>query len=409
MKYTASLLFFSLSFFGAALVHADIGDQLAKYTPTDGMPLDYFGHSVALSGNTALVGAIGQSKGYADAYDIVTGAHVSRLTASDAPEYGNYFGGTVALSGSTAIVGAYSDYENGDYSGAAYVFDVTTGAQLAKLSPDDAAPWQYFGTSVALSGTTAIIGATGDKYHDSFDGAAYVFDVATGTQLAKLTTNDVAGGDFFGESVSLSGNMAIVGASRTDENGADSGSAYVFDLTTGAQLAKLTPDDGATNHYFGKSLAISGNKAIVGATGDTENGSFAGSAYVFDVATGAQLAKLTADDGDAGDYFGWSVSLSGDTAIVGAIYDDDVEFHAGSAYLFDVASGAQLAKLTLCNGEFDDEFGSSVAVDGGRALVGAWLDDAIGSAYLYSTVPEPSSAVFVLLGVGAAVVSRRQA
>ncbi len=141
----------------------------------------------------------------------------------------------------------------------------------------------------------------------------------------------------FGWSVAISGATAIVGARHDDDNGLDSGSAYLFDTTTGGQIAKLLPNDGEANARFGFSVAISGATAIVGAWLDDGNGS----AYLFDISDPAnptQIAKLLADDGAALDVFGISVGISGATAIVGAPADDDNGSQSGSAYLFDAAA-----------------------------------------------------------------------
>ena len=255
---------------------ADLGDQLFKLLADDGAPNDYFGFSVAITGETAIVGA-------------------------------NY------------------DVDNGVGSGSAYLFDTTTGRQLFKLLPNDGAADDRFGRSVAISGPpgmeVAIVGAYRDEDNGDRSGSAYLFDTTTGRQLFKLLPNDGALGDEFGWSVAISGTTVIVGALRDDDNGIQSGSAYLFDTTTGRQIAKLLPAAGAANDLFGISVAISGppgnETIIVGAIGDDDNGPGSGSAYLFDATTGRQLFKLLADDGALGDEFGWSVAISGTTAIVG--------------------------------------------------------------------------------------------
>ncbi len=202
---------------------------------------------------------------------------------------------------------------------------------LDKLTANDAAEWDQLGRSVSISDDIAIVG-TYYGYPDG--GSAYLFDVATGEQLFKLTANDAAEGDLFGCSVSISGDITIVGAHYN----AGCGSAYLFDVTTGQQLFKLTADDAEAGDYFGWSVSISGDIAIVGARRDDGGGDESGSAYLFDVTidvtTGRQLFKLTADDAEAGDRFGWSVSISDDIAIVGAPYNDDGGDASGSAYLY---------------------------------------------------------------------------
>ena len=259
------------------------------------------------------------------------GDQLAKLLADDGA-VDDRFGFSVEISGTTAIVGAWQNDDNGSNSGSAYLYDITTGLQLFKLLPDDGAAGDWFGHSVAISGTTAIVGARWGVGPGS--GSAYLYDINTGLQLFKLLPDD-GGFDSFGTSVAISGTTAIVGAAGDDDNGDSSGSAYLFDITTGLQLFKLLADDGAAGDNFGNSVAINGTTAIVGAVQDDDNGSDSGSAYLYDITTGLQLFKLLADDGAAGDWFGYSVAISGTTAIVGARRDDDNGTDSGSAYLFD--------------------------------------------------------------------------
>ncbi len=293
MRHLMPLLAAAASVLSTAPAYADLGDQLFKLLPNDGAASDVFGISVAISG-------------------------------------------------ATAIVGAAKDDDNGSSSGSAYLFDTATGRQITKLLPDAGATGDWFGVSVAISGATAIVGAYEDDENGTNSGSAYLFDTTTGAQIAKLLPDDGAANDYFGYSVAISGNTAIVGARYDDDNGEESGSAYLFDTATGKQIARLLADDGAENDYFGYSVAISGATAIVGAVGiDGDNNNF-GSAYLFDISDPAnpvQLFKLLADDGAENDYFGYSVAISGDTAIVGAFRDDDNGQGSGSAYLFDVSDG----------------------------------------------------------------------
>ena len=364
--------------------------QLAKLLPKDGAAGDCFGGSVAINGATTLVGARydddqGDGSGSAYVFDTTTRLQVAKLLPKDGAA-GDWFGGSVAISGTTAIVGAYYDDENGYKSGSAYLFDVGTGQQLAKLLPGDGAAYDYFGECVAISGKTAIVGAWGDDDKGSISGSAYLFDVTTGQQTAKLVPEDGAAYDYFGGAVAINGTTAIVAAWGDSDNGKFSGSAYVFDATTGTQLAKLLPQDGAADDHFGGSVAINGKIAIVGACWDDDNGEQSGSAYLFDVSTGRQLAKLRAQDGAASDQFGRSVAISGTTAIVGAVWDEDNGYKSGSAYLFDVTTGQQLAKLLPNDGATHDRFGVSVAISGATAIVGS-IDNNhgqwSGSAYLF--------------------------
>ncbi|MCZ6652632.1 MAG: FG-GAP repeat protein, partial [Planctomycetota bacterium] len=248
------------------------------------------------------------------------------------------------------------------------------GDQLFKLLPDDGAAFDEFGASVAISGTTAVAGAPKDDDNGTWSGSAYLFDITTGTEIAKLLPNDGAQYVVFGHKVAISGTTAIIGAYADDDKGIETGSAYLFDTTTGQQIAKLLPDGGAEDDYFGGSLSISGTTVIVGAHGDDDNGSSSGSAYIFDTTTGQQSAKLLPDDGAEHDLFGISVAISGATAIVGASWDDDNGTESGSAYLFDTTTGRQITKLLPNDGAEYDRFGTSVAICGSTAIIGAHRD-----------------------------------
>ncbi len=367
-------------------------DELAKLTASDAAMVDYFGYSVGISGNTAIVGAYGDDdggdwSGSAYLFDATTGTQITKLTASDAAA-DDWFGYSVGISGNTAIVGADGNDDAGSYSGSAYLFDAATGTEITKLTASDAAAYDSFGISVGISGNIAVVGAHGDGDGGSRSGSAYLFDVSTGNQLFKLTAPDAATDDYFGRSVGISGNTAIVGAYGNDDAGSYSGSAYLFDATTGAQIAKLTASDAAALDYFGFSVGISGDTAIVGAYLDDDGGNASGSAYLFDATTGTQIAKLTASDAAADDLFGVSVGISGNTAIVGAHgNDDDAGSYSGSAYLFDATTGVQIAKLTASDAAAWDFFGYSVGISGDTAIVGAYSNDDAGSysgsAYLF--------------------------
>jgi len=385
--------------------------QQRKLTASDGAAYDYFGGSVALSGDAALVGAYGddvgangdQGSAYVFTRSGTTWTQQGKLTASDGAA-GDLFGYSVALSGDTALVGAYGDDvgANSD-QGSAYVFtrSGTTATQQAKLTASDGAAGDRFGYSVALAGDTALVGAYYDAVGaNDIQGSAYVFTRSgtTWTQQVKLTASDGAAYDLFGYSVALSGDTALVGAYWDDvgANG-DQGSAYVFTRsgTTWSEQAHLTDSDGEADDYFGGSVALSGDTALVGAA-DDDVGANAdqGSAYVFTRSgtTWSLQQKLTASDGAAYDYFGGSVALSGDTALVGAYYDavgaNDTQ---GSAYVF-TRSGTTWSlqqKLTASDGAAGDRFGLSVALSGDTALVGADLDDVganadQGSAYVFT-------------------------
>ena len=206
-----------------------------------------------------------------------------------------------------------------------------------------------------------------------------------GPSRPSWTASDGAEGDSFGNSVALDGDTALVGAYRDNDRGLSSGSAYFFTRSGGlwTQQQKLTASDGAEGDSFGNSVALDGDTALVGAYIDDDRGSESGSAYFFTRSGGVwtQQQKLTASDGAEGDSFGSSVALDGDTALVGAYGDDDLGSNSGSAYIFTRSGGVwtQQAKLTALDGAAWDSFGYSVALDGDTVLVGANGDDDLGS------------------------------
>jgi len=379
-----------------------------KLLAPDGADGDWFGYSVSISGDYAIVGAYGDDdKGsnsgsaYIFKRDGTSWSQQQKLTAPDGAA-GDLFGYSVSISGDYAIVGAFYDDDKGSNSGSSYIFkrDGTGWSQQTKLLASDGAANDHFGESVSISGDYAIVGAEGDDDKGSNSGSAYIFkrDGTGWSQQQKLTASDGAAGDFFGASVSISGDLAIVGAVWDDDKGANSGSAYIFrwDGTSWSQQQKLLPSDGAAEDWFGSSVSISGDLAIVGAESDDDKGSYSGSAYIFrwDGTAWVQQQKLTASDGATYDNFGYSVSISGDLAIVGAHGDDDKGDFSGSAYIFkrNGTSWSQQQKLTASDGAAGDFFGDSVSISGDYATVGAvWDDDKgsdSGSAYVFESVFE---------------------
>ncbi len=279
-----------------------------------------------------------------------------KLNAADRDPF-RVFGSSVAVSGHLALVGAPGAGNGGFSPGSAHLFDVSTGEELWNFTSSEAAPQHQFGSSVDISGNRAIVGAYGDRTAGA--GAAYLFDVITGQELFKLVVDDGQ----IGNAVAISGNVAVVGSY--------SDAAYLFDVTTGQQLFKLTASDTVPNDYFGYSVDISGNTAIVGSL---NNG-----AYLFDVTTGQELLKLT-DPDPAAHAFGQSVAISGNKALVGSPL-----IGSAAAYVFDATTGQPLAELIAP--ESPDLLGTAVAIDGDTALVGGWsYEESTRSAFLFDAV-----------------------
>ena len=286
------------------------------------------------------------------------------------------FGISVSLSVDTAVVGAYADNA---FTGAAYVFVRSGGAwsQQKKLVASDGAANDFFGSSVAVSGNTALIGAHGVG---GGVGVAYVFvrSGTTWTQQQELTSGEVGAPiTQFGSSVAISGNTAVVGAPARNSN---AGAAYVFTRSgsTWTHQQRLLASDTHSGYFFG-TVALNGDTAVVGSPARS-------AAYVF-VRSGtlwSQQQKLVASDPAVGDDFGFSVDVSVDTVVVG---NDTHASGAGSAYVF-IRSGtvwSQQKKLTASNGAAGDNFGYSVAVNGDGAVIGArFHDSGTGAAYLFT-------------------------
>ena len=448
MKHIRQLPAFLLMLAALSLLRCDASTEasaepryttlIQKLLAPDGQADDYFGISVALSGDYAIVGARGEDSQGRDA----GAAYIFQLTGSNswdggtkllAPDAqaGDAFGNSVALSGVYAIVGAYGEDSQGSHAGAAYVFQ-RTGANSwdggTKLLAPDGQADDYFGNSVALSGDYAIVGAyhpepglPSDEFRQMLKeglhapytwrvrhiedspggvaGAAYVFQRTGGNSWdggTKLVAPDGQADDWFGSTVAISGDYALVGAHKEDSQGSNAGAAYVFQRTGGNSWVggtKLVAPNGQLNDYFGVSVAVSGDYAIVGANGEDSQGGDAGAAYVF-LRTGADSwdsgTQLLALDAQAFDGFGFPVPLGGDYAIVGAIGEDSQGSNAGAAYVFQ-RTGANSwdggTKLLAPDAQAGDMFGVSVAFSGDYAIVGARGEDSQGSdagaAYIF--------------------------
>jgi hypothetical protein len=314
---------------------------------------------------------------------LVISGPVSALTAievdklfSDDGVYADYFGGSIAIDGDTAVISATGDDDQGDYSGSAYIFtrDATgVWSQQAKLLPTDGAALYRFGSSVAISGDTVVVGATVQGGY----GSIYVFKQDTTgnwNQQAKLVPSDCDMTDPIGNVVAIYDETLVVGNSADDDFGNSSGSVYVFARDASGnwnQQAKLYATEGAKGDFFGISIDITGDTLAVGASGDdNDNGIDSGSAYVFtrdSSGNWSQQAKLLAAEGAEDDGFGRSVAIDNDTLLVGS-----PRTGGGSAvYVYERdASGNWSQHAKLHPDLMPAMFGNQVAIDGDTAVVG---------------------------------------
>lgn len=360
---------------GSTVASGATSSGLRKWKLTSPIPgpSTFGSQGIAVSGSTAIVGDYNANSGHGVAYVFVQGNGKWNLQAELTPsDTATEFGDSVALSGSTVIIGAPG-------SQAAYIFVGSGSAwtQQAKLTTTDAS--ELFGISVAVSGSTAVVGT----WPGSNPEAAYVFQQSGGTwaQTARFTASDPQQAQWFGLSVAVSGSTVVVGAQGSSTS---SGAAYVFKQSgsTWSQKQELTPTAAVAGQGFGLSVAISGATLLVGSAGGTTSGA----AYVFadNNGTWTEQTKLTASDESATDDFGGSVALSGPTAVVGAF----AKAGGGAAYVFLDSSGSwvqntELLPPTTCKGEFGDR----VAVSRHTALVNAQGFHRVGLVFVYQGNP----------------------
>jgi len=394
----------------------------AKLLASDAQASDNFGISVSISndGDIAIVGA-----DYEDTYGTSAGAayiyyksggtwsQQAKIQASNPGSYDN-FGHSVSIDndGNTVIVGAYSEDTGANDSGAAYIFtrSGTSWSQQALLKASDKAQDDYFGTSVSISGDgdTVIVSSKledpiGTSVANQDAGSAYIFTRSTGwTQQAKIQASDAQGGDTFAQSVDISndGDTVIVGAYNEDTVATDAGSAYIFTRsgTSWSQQAKIQASNAGSSDRFGQSVSIDsdGDTVVVGAAFEDTGGGNTGSAYIFTRSgtSWSQQAQIQPYDVDGGDYFGRSVSISGDgDTVIASSYVEDTGFNnAGSVYIF-TRSGTtwtQQSKIQAYDAQSNGLFGQNVDIsnDGNSAIIGASSTNSgsvsgAGAAYIY--------------------------
>ncbi|MFQ5415010.1 MAG: M12 family metallo-peptidase, partial [Phycisphaerae bacterium] len=330
--------------------------QLIKLTASDAAGGDNFGSAVAVSGDAAVVSSPldGFAAGAAYVYRIDGGSATqeAKLTAPS-PVPGDVFGTSVGIRGDVIVAGAPGDFVAGPQSGSAFVYRLIDGWSVeTQLTASDAATGDFFGNGVAIGDGLIVVGAPGDN---GLRGSAYVFrfDVRVGwVQEAKLTASDPTPEAFFGFVVAVRGDVIVVGAPGDADAGFQSGAAYVyrFNGSDWVQEMKLRAPDATAEDIFGVSVSVAGDMALVGAALAGNGSITSGAAYVyrFDGTAWNVEAKLLAPDAGDFDLFGWSASLGDDLALVGARLNDDGAMDAGAAYMFvfDGSNWIPRAKVT---------------------------------------------------------------
>lgn len=427
-------------------------------TLDDGTPLtnEQFGFAVAIQGDRVVVSAprddtMGVDSGRAYAYDLSSGTpSVPMAVLSDVtPAVDDLFGMSLALSGAIVAVGAHLDDDGALNSGSVYCFNlssVTPGVAFASIDNPGPASGDEFGRAVALSGSRLLVGASGDQTGANDAGSAYVFEILSGTPeipVASLNNPSPSSTDEFGDAVAISGSLVVVGSSRDDKGADNAGSVAIFNLgSTAPEIPVLLIDNpspnrtdyfggavaasgdviavsakqddaGATNagtvylyniaaplpgipvrvipnpapqaqDEFGNSLAMSGDLLVVGALKNNTVADDAGSVYVFNLASptpGVPVHVVDNPEPAVGDWFGYSVAISGDRLVVGTPRDDTGATNAGKVYVFDLESPTPTVPVMVVPNPapaLDDEFGSAVAVSGPHLVIGSWKDDTVG-------------------------------
>ncbi|RJP38535.1 MAG: hypothetical protein C4547_04460 [Phycisphaerales bacterium] len=402
--WTALLPATDAAFAGRDALNGCLVTETEKIVSGSGEALDLFGWGVAIDGLVAVVGAPGDTiqgvpagAAYVFIYDGRGWFEQARLQPFDVRALDD-FGHALAVDAQTRtiLIGSDGHDVGARDAGAAYVYVQEDGhwGWTFKVQASDVAPDAHFGWSVALDGDRAAVGAYGASTGGPDIGAAYVFRGARDdwVEEARLTASDGKQGDWFGFWVDIEGDVVLAGAPRDDDNGRDSGSAYVFEYVgqRWREVEKLVPPDGHAQANFGDAVAISGATLLVGAPGDSEAGNNAGAVYVYgyDGRRWRLTQKLMASDAAEWDHFGDAVSLDGDVAVVGAYWSDHNGAESGAAYVwrFDGDEFVEEAKFVASDGDAQDYFAISVGVSGDAGIAGAWFDDErgidAGAAYL---------------------------
>jgi hypothetical protein len=374
-----------------------------------------FGNAIATDGGRAIIGAhfdynaTGITAGSAYIFELGTTGNwteVAKIRGDETqPES---FGSSVDISGNRAIVGAPLENSAGAFAGAVYIFERdATGSwvRVAKILASDAEAGDRFGWSVAINGDEAIVGAINEDTGHSNAGKAYIFkrdSAGNWTETAQIQPGDITAVQEFANAVAVDGNTAVIGASKAGHAGGSfAGAAYIFERDAAGnwnEVGTLVASDAEPNDYFGTSVFIDGGRIIIGAPYEDAGGDEAGAAYIFErdaAGNWNQVSKLVASDAEPIDWFGYSVAISGNRAVVGAHLEDTGRSDAGAAYIFErdgAGNWSEAAKIQASDKEFGENFGKSVGISGSFILVGAPKDrDGFlienGAVYVFAGAP----------------------
>jgi hypothetical protein len=405
------------------LINVENPFEVAKIQASDPQTEDHFSSTVAVYDQYIVIGAPDEDTTKTDAGAVYiykkntdeTIDQIAKIQAEE-PTESSHFGSSVAIYGDYIVVGAPHENIEGEEEGYSYLFkiDGSDVKQVTKFHADDAKDYDYFGTSVSISGEYIAVGAPNKDIDDEETkdnaGAAYVFKINsddTVTQLDMIQSDNPEEDGYFGYSLAQDTNYTIVGAYGESN---DAGNAYLFKLDSDDNvtlLKDLAADDKADGDNFGYSIDMSKNYIIVGAKGEDTSYSNAGSSYLFKIITDSdisQVDKLQASDPKEDNAFGNSVSIDNNYLVIGAYHDNHIAINEGSAYLFKINnddSTQEIKKLQAVYGDANDYFATSVAISKENIIIGANHEDTTaidaGAAYLFDIEPVDKPYIYNVL------------
>jgi hypothetical protein len=354
--------------------HADsqIISEEYRFVPTTS-PLvswvEYFGIAVSIDAGVAAISAMNDSRlrrdfgGVVYLFDSETGALRQRIARPETEDHDAY-GQFLDMAGGYLAVGA-----PGEGDGAVYLYHTISGAELRKFTPPKTASNRRFGESVSIDG--ALIAISAANSGGGVSGAVFLHELISGNLVDTYVSQNISPSSF-GGSVDMHENIIVVGArSEINDDGIGCGAAYIYDTNLPGSEIRLTPHDPADLDLFGLSVATNGNIVVVGCPRDDTLQTNSGAIYVYDAATGDFIVKLKSGDRNADGWFGFNVAIEGNSVLGGAYANDGVAARSGAAYLFDTRTWEQIGKI-IPSTAVTSSFGSSVALTGNRAVVGAY-------------------------------------
>lgn len=374
-----------------ASVDAQVATEVDRLFPAGGTDANAFefGRASAIGGGYIAVSSpdddsMGSYTGAVYLFDAQTRAQVGKLVASDASQ-GAQFGEQLLIHDGKLFVGVPQEGSIQSFGGAVYVFDLQTRSELMKIVPSDLTPDAgadiSFGESLSIADGKLAVSAVGSN---GFAGALYIFDIATGDELMKISPADGVQNDLFGRPVAMGGGYIAAGT-RADPNDAVGSSIYIYSSATGEELRRITPEVHNTS-FVGDDFEIADGILYVGDIFCGDAGMPTGCVRLFDLSTGAELGRLVDPQGTSGDDLGRNISVSNGKLVAGALRDRTNGLSSGSVCIFDLQSRSIIEKVVPASSEPFLAFGSSVAIEDETLVVGAQGVSStgfIGSAFVF--------------------------